>query len=64
MGMFFKSCGGIEAKLKRKKKARVNENAHIITSIINIDQRGKLFFQKKSSSLYIPHKIKQLIGTT
>jgi hypothetical protein len=54
----------MEAKLNRKKNASVNENAHTTTSMINIDQRGKLFFQKKSKSLYIPHKIKQLIGIT
>ena len=49
-GKVFKSASGIWAKLNLKKKASVNENAEIITSIINIDQRGMLFFQKKLNS--------------
>jgi hypothetical protein len=43
----------MEAKLKRRKKASVSENAQTMMSIHKIDQRGMLCFQKKFKSLYM-----------
>lgn len=58
MGKFSNSFAGMDLKLNRKKKARVNEKAQTKMSIIKIDHRGKLYFQKKLSSLCIAIKIR------
>jgi hypothetical protein len=57
-GKFANSFAGIDLKLNRKKNAKVKENAQITKSIIKIDQRGKLYFQKYSSILCISVKIR------
>ena len=46
IGKLSNSFCGIDLKLKRKKKASVNEKAQIARSINKIVQRGKLYFQK------------------
>lgn len=56
-GKLSNSLCGIDLKLNLKKNANVNENAQISKSIIKIDQRGKLYFQKYSSNLCINVKV-------
>ncbi len=47
----------MDLKLNLKKKAKVKEKIQISKSMNNIDQRGKLYFQKKFKTLFICVKI-------
>lgn len=47
----------MDLKLNRKKKAKVREKTQISKSMNKIDQRGKLYFQKKFKTLFISVKI-------